>query len=58
MLKWTFGIVLFGLLLLGAIYLVYIFTANITQLESNATIKVPIIVILIIINNIFAITTK
>ncbi|KAL4142192.1 hypothetical protein QTP88_004701 [Uroleucon formosanum] len=38
-LKWTFSIVLFGLLLLGAIYLVYIFTGTTTQLKSNATIK-------------------
>lgn len=40
-LKWTFAIVLIGLLLLGAIYLVQlIFTKNKIQLESNPTIKV------------------
>lgn len=43
-LKWTFSIVLFLLLLVGAIYLVHIFTKNKIQLESNASIKVPNIV--------------
>ncbi|CAI6365415.1 unnamed protein product [Macrosiphum euphorbiae] len=37
--KWIFGIVLFVLLLLGAIYLVHIYTNTIIQLESHATIK-------------------
>lgn len=38
-LKWTFSIVLFGLLLLCAIYIIHVFTKNTFQLESNATPK-------------------
>jgi len=39
-LKWTFSIVLFGLLLLCAIYIIHVFTKNKIQLESNAIPKV------------------
>jgi len=39
-LKWTISIVLFGLLLLGAIYIVHIFFKNELQPDFSANIKV------------------